>query len=65
MKNMQVDSQQINFCAKNLKDIFDQAKQLIGVNNKLQSTVAFATTFLKPVGKANLYVRFGCVPQKF
>ena len=44
---------------KNLKDILDQAKQSIDENKSEHPTVTLATTFHKPEGGENLYVRFG------
>ena len=49
---------------KKLKEILDQAKQSIDVNKPEHPTGTLATTFHKPAGEANLYVRFEYGPQK-
>ena len=40
----------------NLKDILDQAKNSIGINNQSHLTGTLSITFLKPEGEANPYV---------
>ena len=47
----------------NLKDILDQANQLIEANKYEHPTITLVTTLHKPVGELNTYVRIGYVPQ--
>ena len=47
---------------KKLVDILYQAKQSIEANNSEHPTGTLATTFYKPVGEENPYVRFGYGP---
>ena len=49
----------------NLKEILDQSKQLIETNKSEHPTVTLATTYPKPMGEGNPYVRFGYGPLKF
>ena len=49
---------------KNLKYILDQSKQSIKDNKSKHPTGTLYTTFHKPAGEANPYVRFGYGPQK-
>ena len=48
----------------NLKGILDQANQSIYGNKYENPTVTLTTTFDKPTGEANQYLRFGYVPEK-
>ena len=45
-------------------EIFDQLKQPIEANKSENPTVTLTTTFDKPTGEANQYLRFGYVPEK-
>ena len=48
---------------KNLKDILDQENQSIEANKFEHPYGTLATTFHKPVGEGNLYIRFLYIPQ--
>ena len=60
----QVNNQQKKAWTNSLKYILDQGKQAIEAKKSDHPTGTLVTTFQKPVGGANPYVRFGCVPQK-
>ena len=47
----------------NLKDILDQSKQSIDMNNDENSTITLDITELRPEGKLNTYVLFRYGPQ--
>ena len=64
MKYTQVNNKQNKDWAKNLKYILDQARKSIDVKKFEHPTNTLATTFHKPAGEANPYVRFGYGPQK-
>ena len=49
---------------KNLKNILDQENKSIEANKYEHPTRHITTTFHKPVGEANPYVRFGYGQQK-
>ena len=56
MKNTQVNNQQINYWVINLKDVLDQEKQSIDINNNKHRTGTLAINFLKPAEESNMYV---------
>ena len=54
----QVNNQQNKAWTDSLRDILDQEKQLIETKKIEHPTGTLVTTFNKPVGEANMYVRF-------
>ena len=54
----QVNNQQNKAWTDSLRDILDQEKQLIETKKIEHLTGTLVTTFNKPVGEANMYVRF-------
>ena len=63
MENTLVKNKQRTYFANNLKEILDQAKQVINVNKQLHPTSTLITTFLDPARERNSYVWFGFIPQ--
>ena len=55
---------QKKYLTKSLKDILFQDNQSIEANKSEHQTRTLTTTFHKPVGEANIYVRFGYIPHK-
>ena len=54
----QVNNQQNKAWTDSLRGILDQEKQSIETNNFEHPAGTLATTFNKPTGEANMYVRF-------
>ena len=59
-----MNNQQKKAWTKSLQEILDKEKQSIEANNYEHPAGTLATTFHKPAGGANLYVRLGYVPHK-
>ena len=65
-----INNQQRNPWSVNLKDILDQSKQSIDVNDNSHQTGTLAMTFSKPVEKANnitclymAHIQFSIIPR--